>query len=309
MANVLTVVIPVYNREHLITRTLVSLARQTAPTFDIILVDNNSSDNSLQVIQQWGANNSSTLQPITILCEKRAGACNARNTGLAHVTTPWVMFFDSDDEMLPEHIDRVLNGIRNHTNADILGWDTYHNKSIKPFSTEKILWNNLFEGNFATQRWAAKTELINHVGGWNANVFLWNDIELGARLLAQNPTIAKLHGKPTVQVYPQEVSISANVAGDYLERINAPLDSIYKLLPDDAKIWTDYIRAIVAGNTARGASPEIVNRAKESLNVILKRTPSRFHRALLLTVYNFRRLGGRGQNHILKHILHAAQFK
>ncbi len=305
MANELTVIIPVYNRETLVRRTLESLRAQTAPGFDTVLVDNGSSDSSLTVLRQWAADNASAERPVRVLSEHTPGACAARNAGLAACATPWVLFFDSDDEMAPGHIARVLEGIRSHPTAQVLGWDTYHTGlGVRRFRVSDIEWYNVFEGNFATQRWAAPTELVRRAGGWNREIKLWDDIELGSRLLALHPEVVRLEGEPTVTVHPQEVSISTNASGDYLERMEASLQSIASRLAPEQRIWTDYVRMIVAGNTYRSA-PDAKVRQK-ALAVARKaagRAPSLRHRLLMWSTYHFRRLGGRGQNRVLKLIL------
>lgn len=304
MPNLLTVVIPVYDRAEIVGRTLESLAAQTAPAFDVVLVDNGSSDGTLKVLEHWGIRNSTDARPVRVLLEPKPGACNARNLGLRAVNTPRVLFFDSDDVMLPEHIARVLAGIEANPEADILGWNVrIQGVGIKKFAKRHFMWNTLFEGAFATQRWCARTSLIRDAGGWNPEVRLWNDIELGMRMLAKNPSIVHLGDDITVEVYPQEVSISTNVTGDYLERMEAPLKSMASHLPAEASVWPEYVRAIVAGNTRRGASPEVADKARALMRRIVDETPSTFHKMLLRSVYHFRRLGGRGQNHILRLLL------
>lgn len=300
-ANLISVVIPVRNRQSIVLRTLDCLSRQSAPAFDIILVDNGSTDNTLDVLHRWKQENESDRRPVKVLEQPQPGACLARNTGLAEVATPWVLFFDSDDEMLPNHISRVLEGIADYPEADVLGWnEMYSERGIKHFATRDCLWNNLFEGSFATHRWAARTSLVRRAGSWNPEVKLWNDIELGSRILAQNPVIKHLGKDISVQIHPQEESISTNLNGDYADRIEAPLASIRRHLPEKCGIWTEYIRMIVAGNTARTEGGR--EKAKTLRDKVLARAP-RIHRPLLWATYHFRRLGGRGQNHILKLLL------
>lgn len=303
MANLISVVIPVYNRAELVARTLASLASQSAASFDTILVDNGSADDTLQVLKWWKTEKETELRPITVLQEPSKGACRARNKGLEAVVTPWVMFFDSDDLMRPEHISRVINGIEQHPEADIVGWNTlFCPGGVKRFETHNIYWNNLFEGNFATQRWAARTELVRKVGGWNAEVPLWNDIELGARLLAHEPKVVKLGGDITVEVYPQEESISTNANGDYLERMEPSLQSIARILPEEAQMWPDYKRMIYIGDTLRNGNSEVAAKARSIAHKIIEAAPLR-HRLLLWAIMHFRAWGGRGQNHILKYLL------
>ena len=107
-AHMLTIVIPVHNRRNLVEHTLGSLRQQTAPRFATVLVDNASTDGSIEVLRKWQAENNSPERPVTVLSESTPGASAARNRGLDAVESPWVLFFDSDDLMHPGHIERVL---------------------------------------------------------------------------------------------------------------------------------------------------------------------------------------------------------
>ena len=84
----LTIVIPVYNRQDIVNRTLISVASQTARPLNVILVDNNSTDNTLATLSQWKSLVESDDFQITILTETQTGAAAARNCGLHNVTTP-----------------------------------------------------------------------------------------------------------------------------------------------------------------------------------------------------------------------------
>ena len=70
----ISIIIPVFNRAGIVGRTLDSIAAQTLRPLNIILVDNNSSDNTLEVLTQWGKDNSTDDFKITILQEKKPGA-------------------------------------------------------------------------------------------------------------------------------------------------------------------------------------------------------------------------------------------
>lgn len=305
MSNIVSVVIPVKNRAKLVTRVLESLRLQSAPSFDTVLVDNDSADGTLRVLQDWAEANGSAARRVRVLRQPVPGAAAARNAGLEAVDTPWVLFFDSDDVMLPAHMQRVLSGIADNPHADILGWNIMcKGIGIRRFSVSNPLWCNLFEGNFATLRWAARTEFVRRAGGWNKAMTLWDDIELGARMLALKPVMAHLGNEITVEVYPQAQSISTNSSGDYLNRIEAPLQSIAGCLPQECRIWTDYVRMIVAGNTYCAAnSAEVRERAATLAGIVAGRAPTAAHRVLLRAVYYFRRVGGRGQNRLLRPLL------
>ena len=81
MHSPVTIVIPVYNRAHTIARTLRSIDAQTLRPARVILVDNNSSDSSVDAMRAWADGK----DYVTLLSQPRPGACAARNRGLDHV--------------------------------------------------------------------------------------------------------------------------------------------------------------------------------------------------------------------------------
>lgn len=194
----LTVVIPVYNRAHTLGRTLRSLDAQTVAPEAVVLVDNASTDSSMQLMREWAEGKSW----VKIVSESTPGACHARNRGLREVKTEWTMFFDSDDEMLPRHIADFAREIRLNPDADILGRDIIAEKDGAPrrlyFSSVSPLFNHIFRGSLSTQRYIARTRLFRECGGWNSGLPAWNDYELGFRLLLRSPHIATVPGSPSV---------------------------------------------------------------------------------------------------------------
>ena len=161
----LTVVVPVYNRAGRVGSTLDSLEAQTLRPLRIVLVDNNSTDDTLRVLLDWKSRVESPSFVVTVVEETLPGAAAARNRGLAEVTTPFTMFFDSDDLMAPGHCLRALSGFDDNPGADIVGWDCSMlslagRRNIGRFSDRDVLWDNLFYGSMATQRYAARTALF-----------------------------------------------------------------------------------------------------------------------------------------------------
>ncbi|MDE6573922.1 MAG: glycosyltransferase family 2 protein, partial [Muribaculaceae bacterium] len=92
----LSIIIPVYNRESIVLRTLESVERQTLRPLKLILVDNGSSDGTLAVLEQWRQEHAAPGFEVEVYSEPVPGACAARNKGLAVADTEFVMFFDSD---------------------------------------------------------------------------------------------------------------------------------------------------------------------------------------------------------------------
>ena len=199
------IVIPVYNRAAVVTATLDSVAAQTARPLRLILVDNNSTDNTAEVLQRWKDVHASDDFKVDIISEKHPGAAAARNAGLTQVSAPWVMFFDSDDLMRPGHVERALNVADEHPEADIIVWDfIYHaangREHRRPFIMSDMLYNNIMHSSFSTQRFMARTELVRHVGDWLTDGRMFDDCELGVRLLLQNPVVVHAGREITVDV-------------------------------------------------------------------------------------------------------------
>ncbi|WP_205499631.1 glycosyltransferase family 2 protein [Rufibacter psychrotolerans] len=100
-----SIVIPTYNRANLITNTLLSVLNQTYQNFEIILVDDGSKDNTKEVVQTFS---DTRLKYFPIQNGERG---RARNFGFKRARGQYVVFFDSDDFMLPNHLEVIKSKI------------------------------------------------------------------------------------------------------------------------------------------------------------------------------------------------------
>jgi glycosyltransferase involved in cell wall biosynthesis len=91
-----SVIIPLYNKEKYITGCLQSVVRQTFSDFEIIVVDDGSSDNSVDTI-----NKTIHDDRMRVISQKNAGPSAARNTGIKAALGEWIVFLDADDSFLP----------------------------------------------------------------------------------------------------------------------------------------------------------------------------------------------------------------
>lgn len=300
----LTVIIPVFNRPELIKRTMECIVAQTYRPFNVIIVDNNSTDNTLEVVNELAKKYSDDSLNIRVLQEPTPGATAARNRGLSESKTQWTMFFDSDDIMHPTHIERAMTTAHNNPNAELIGWDiTYINikgiKRTKPFEVDNIAYNNLFHASLATQRYMARTMLFYLLGGWNTNVPIWNDIELGARLLTFKPKIAKAEGAPTVTVQAIANSITGASYGSRLDKYHFALDSISRTLARDCQNWIQLKKVIIGATIVREG-----NRGGYTLlHEALQATDSFGFKLLWRIAFAYTRFGGRGIARIIKPIM------
>jgi len=99
-----SVIIPTYNRAKLLPRTINSVLNQTFQDFELIIVDDGSTDNTKEVIK--GFQNKD--ERIKYVYQNNQGESGARNTGLRESQGEYVAFLDSDDEWLPEKLEKEL---------------------------------------------------------------------------------------------------------------------------------------------------------------------------------------------------------
>ena len=94
----LSVIIPVYNTAPYLERCVSSIRKQSYQTLEIICVDNNSTDDSLALLQQFASEDSR----IVVLEQKKQGVSAARNMGIQNAHGEYITFVDSDDAIDPE---------------------------------------------------------------------------------------------------------------------------------------------------------------------------------------------------------------
>ncbi|MXO65207.1 glycosyltransferase family 2 protein [Altericroceibacterium endophyticum] len=101
-----SIIIPNYNRAALIRRALDSVARQSMPPAEIIVVDDCSTDDSIPTIREWARSSPIPLRLIEM--ERNGGAGAARNAAMAQSQETYCAFLDSDDEYLPHAVATLL---------------------------------------------------------------------------------------------------------------------------------------------------------------------------------------------------------
>ncbi|MCB8926165.1 MAG: glycosyltransferase family 2 protein [Ardenticatenaceae bacterium] len=115
-----SIVTPAYNAADTIAETIESVLAQTMPQWELIVVDDGSTDETAVIVADFA-----TRDPrIRLLCQKNQGACLARNAGLEMVQHEWVMFLDADDLLLPQHLQRITAVALSDSSLDAVhsGW-------------------------------------------------------------------------------------------------------------------------------------------------------------------------------------------
>ena len=111
----ISIVIPTYNREQILSRTLDSVLAQTYVEWECIIVDDGSHDRSMDVAAKY-AKIDKRFRVLSNVFHK--GAQGARNTGIIAAQGDWICLFDSDDIMYPNYLEKMVAAI--DENADVV---------------------------------------------------------------------------------------------------------------------------------------------------------------------------------------------
>ena len=109
--NDLTLAICMYNAERYIEETLGCVMEQTIQNFHLLIIDDCSTDGSLDKVERFFANNMRQYELISF--EENHGIAYARNYALHHATTKYLIFIDSDDLPLPQFLEKEYNLLKN----------------------------------------------------------------------------------------------------------------------------------------------------------------------------------------------------
>lgn len=292
---------PVLNREQLVLRCLDSVKTQSKKPYELIVVDNGSTDSTVAQVTKWMVANVDSGIKMSILEEKQRGACNARQKGLDNAKGEFVLFFDSDDEMDPELIEKALGEMEKDEKADIICWKCEirrldGKRRVPPFDLSDPLENHLIHTLLRPQGYLVRKELIKSAGGWSKPIPVWNDYELGLRLLLKNPAIRGIR-KVLATIHAQEDSITGSNFSHKEGQWEKTLEEMRKEnhLGNHPKkkqiedIFT-YREVILAAHYYREGNKEAAKRLYENA---IKRT-SGLQKVLLKLSFGYTRRGGRG---------------
>lgn len=161
-----SIIIPTYNRAHLIGKTIQSVLRQDFVDFEILIIDDSSDDDTEQVVSALGDNR------IYYYKKQNAERGAARNYGTARARGQYINYFDSDDIMYPDRLQRVFHWIQANNDPEIV-YTHYHvinetgeviGKTDRFFTsfTKDILFNNFLAcGSVFLKRHIAEKYLFN----------------------------------------------------------------------------------------------------------------------------------------------------
>src|SRR5574344_715427 len=109
----ISVVIPLYNKERYIEKTIHSVLKQSFNKFEIVVVNDGSTDNSLAIVE------SIRDSRIRVFDQKNSGVSAARNRGIKEAKYDFIAFLDGDDEWLSNHLPIIANLIDKYPSCGV----------------------------------------------------------------------------------------------------------------------------------------------------------------------------------------------
>lgn len=163
----ISVIVPIYNVVRYIPRGFDTLIKQSFKDFEILFVDNGSNDGSYELCSKIA----DQYDNVSLLCEKTRGAGPARNLGVESAKGEYLCFFDIDDMMYSDALEKIHNHLGGFE-YDMLMFGYKEINSISGISNNYIFQNKEYRGNDEIKR-----DYISEFSGMKFNNgFVWNKV-------------------------------------------------------------------------------------------------------------------------------------
>jgi glycosyltransferase involved in cell wall biosynthesis len=194
----ISIVIPAYNRANLLPRAIASVLNQTSAEWELVIVDDGSTDTTPDVVKQYG-----TDTRIKYIKKHNSGASHSRNVGVETASHEWVTFLDSDDEALPTWIERLLEKFRAGNRVISCGL-----KKVDSTGNEiETLIPKAGKGIYLSGAYAFEKTIFTTVGGFDLKLPSGQHTELSIRMknyLRQHEITICVIADPLVKVHIHE---------------------------------------------------------------------------------------------------------
>ena len=153
----ISIIVPIYNTAKYLPKCLDSIVNQTYQNLEIILVDDGSTDDSKKIADHYAKKD----KRIKVIHQKNQGQSVARNVGLAKATGNYISFIDSDDEIKPNFIEKLLKLYKDNSSIAVCGHQ-YHR--IKSQSSKNLYQTPLKPRHFKESQKAYILKLLTKDG-------------------------------------------------------------------------------------------------------------------------------------------------
>ncbi len=214
----ITIIIAFYNEANYLDKCLMSVVNQTYNSFEVLLINDGSTDDSLEIAKKY----SKKFFKTNLISIKNSGHAEARNIGLENCTGDYVTFLDADDTLKPNMVEAFIDNINNFkadiTICDIsvfsedgkINYDSNWNKKVAEIDNTNELIDEMYSGGISENIWAKvfKTSIAKKI---NFERGLWfDDRPFLIEFLYLSKT-ASFINKQLLKVYRRNSSITRRV--------------------------------------------------------------------------------------------------
>jgi glycosyltransferase involved in cell wall biosynthesis len=189
-----SIIIPAFNASDFIDEAVYSVLNQTYQNIEIIIIDDNSTDDTFLKAKKL---ENTFPELIKVYTNKGKGACAARNFAFTKSTGDYIQYLDADDLLHPSKIENQLRLFKQYGNKIVCSaeWGRFYD------SIESVVWSNQLvnknydapinflvdswngKGMMAVHCWLVPRALIKKAGKWNDNLIINQDGEFFSRVL------------------------------------------------------------------------------------------------------------------------------
>jgi glycosyltransferase involved in cell wall biosynthesis len=234
-----SILIPAHNAEKWIADTLRSAIAQTWERKEIIVVDDGSSDRTINVARAFESHD------VRVISQRNLGAAAARNTAFSLCHGDYIQWLDADDLLAPDKIARQLETIPDGRTLLSGSWGSFMYRPYKARFTPSSLWQDLSPAEWLIHKlsenvfmqtavWLVSRELTEAAGEWDTRMHADDDGEYFCRVLLASD---RVHFVPDAKVYYRNSgSVSLSYIGESPKKMEALWLSI--------KLHIGYLRSL-----------------------------------------------------------------
>ena len=246
-----SIVIPLYNKEQHIKKTLQSVLQQSYIDFEVIVVNDGSNDNSKAVVE------SITDDRITLYNIENSGPSHARNFGVSKSASTLIVFLDADDYWEPHHLEDLKNLHKSFPNCGLYAkaYDYLTNDTIVKGIFKNIVdgWSGVLQNYFESSMnngiascssVMIPRDIFEQLKGFNTNYDSGEDTDLWIRLALQFPIA--FHHKSSVTINWDQPNRLSNISMKSKKHFDLDAFSEIELKNDSLKKYLDLNRLSLA---------------------------------------------------------------
>lgn len=190
MTESISVIIPTYNRAYCLSRAIDSVLAQSHPVEKICVIDDGSTDDTQQLLQ-------SNYPQIHYIRQENKGVSAARNKGIRKIKSQWIAFLDSDDEWLPQKIEKQLFELTRQPMYKLIHCDEVWIRNgvrVNAMNKHKKSGGDIFESCLplcviSPSASIIQRELLLEVGLFNESLPACEDYDLWLRICSSHPVL------------------------------------------------------------------------------------------------------------------------